>query len=137
MIFQKLSWWEHPIFYLSLTFENEGIQLEDRRCCNYLSLQKPWGKAYHGWLVIGSIGIGTVWPTSKWYFLSYCFTCLRHFKCNLSLQSIPRINLWNKCIDLRLFSKCFAVPFLRPLRSKCNQSWIFRLKILKVWLPIL
>ena len=40
------------------------------------------------------------------------------FFCDLYLQFIAPINLWNKCIDLRLFLKCKEGPFLRPLRSK-------------------
>ena len=39
------------------------------------------------------------------------------FFCDLYLQFIAPINLWNKCIDLRLFSKYLCVPFLRSLRS--------------------
>ena len=35
------------------------------------------------------------------------------FKCDLYLQFIAPINLWNKCIDLRLFLKCKEGPFLR------------------------
>ena len=46
--------------------------------------------------------------------------------CNLYLQFIAPINLWNKYIDLRLFSKCKEGPFLRPLRSKDNRCWILR-----------
>ena len=43
---------------------------------------------------------------------------LRIFFCDLYLQFITPINLWNKCIDLRLFLKYLKEPFLRPLRSK-------------------
>ena len=39
------------------------------------------------------------------------------FFCDLCLQFIASINLWNKCIDLRLFLKCKEGPFLRSLRS--------------------
>ena len=39
------------------------------------------------------------------------------FKCDLYLRFIPPITLWKICIDLRPFSKCFHVPFLRTLRS--------------------
>ena len=49
------------------------------------------------------------------------------FFCDLYLQFIAPINLWNKCIDLRLFSKYLRVPFLRPLRSKDDRCWILRL----------
>ena len=38
------------------------------------------------------------------------------FKWDLPQRSIPPINLWKICIDLRSFSKCFRVPFLRTLR---------------------
>ena len=37
------------------------------------------------------------------------------FFCNLYLQFIAPVNLWNKCIDLRLFFKCKEGPFLRSL----------------------
>ena len=50
------------------------------------------------------------------------------FFCNLYLQFIAPINLWNKCIDLRLFLKCKEGPFLRPLRSKDDRCWILRLR---------
>ena len=40
---------------------------------------------------------------------------------DLYLQFIPPINLWNKCIDSRLFLKYKEGPVLRPLRSKDNQ----------------
>ena len=43
------------------------------------------------------------------------------FKCDLSLPFIPPINLWKICIDLRPFSKCFRVPFLRRLQRP--QKW--------------
>ena len=39
------------------------------------------------------------------------------FFCNLYLQFIASINLWNKCIDLRLFLIRLKEPFL-PLWSK-------------------
>ena len=39
------------------------------------------------------------------------------FKCDLYLQFVPPITLWKICIDLRPFSKCFRLPFLRTLRS--------------------
>ena len=48
--------------------------------------------------------------------------------CNLYLQFIAPINLRNKCIDLRLFSKYLRVPLLRPLRSMDDQGWILRLQ---------
>ena len=50
------------------------------------------------------------------------------FFCDLYLQFIAPINLWNKSIDLRLFLKCKEGPFLRPLRSKDNRCWILRLR---------
>ena len=40
------------------------------------------------------------------------------FLCDLYLQFIAPMNLWNKCIELRLFLKCKVGPVLRPLRSK-------------------
>ena len=43
------------------------------------------------------------------------------FFCDLYLQFIAPINLWNKSIDLRLFLKCKERPYLRPLRSKDNR----------------
>ena len=46
------------------------------------------------------------------------------FFCDLYLQFKAPINLWNKCIDLRLFFKCKVGPFLRPLRSKDDRCWI-------------
>ena len=49
------------------------------------------------------------------------------FKCNLYLQLIPPINLWNKCIDLKLFSKCKEGPFSRSLRSNDDRCCILRL----------
>ena len=53
------------------------------------------------------------------------------FFCDLYQQVIAPINLWNKCIDLRLFSKYLSMPFLRPLRSEDDRCWIFRLPTLK------
>jgi hypothetical protein len=50
------------------------------------------------------------------------------FFCDLYLQFIAPINLWNKCIDLRLFLKCKEELFLRPLRSKDDRCWILRLR---------
>ena len=50
------------------------------------------------------------------------------FLFDLHLKFITPINIWKKCIDLRLFSKCLVWPFLRPLRSKDNQCWILRLQ---------
>ena len=47
---------------------------------------------------------------------------------DLHLQFMPPINIWKKCIDLRLFWKCLVWPFLRPLRSKDVRCWIFRLQ---------
>ena len=47
------------------------------------------------------------------------------FFSNLYLRFIPPINLW-KDIHLRLFSKCLAELFLRPLRSKDVWGWILR-----------
>ena len=47
---------------------------------------------------------------------------------DLHLQFITPINLWNKCIDLRLFSKYLHVSLLRPLRSEDDRSWILRLQ---------
>ena len=44
------------------------------------------------------------------------------FKYGLSLRFIPPINLWKICIDLRPFSKCFRVPFLRTLRSPRSNN---------------
>jgi hypothetical protein len=44
------------------------------------------------------------------------------FFCNLYLQFIAPINLWNKCFDLRLFSKYLRVPFLRSLRSPRSNN---------------
>ena len=38
------------------------------------------------------------------------------FFCDLYLQFIALINLWNKFIDLRILSKCLEGPFLWPLR---------------------
>ena len=35
------------------------------------------------------------------------------FKWDLPQRSIPPINLWKICIDLRSFSKCFRVPFFK------------------------
>ena len=43
------------------------------------------------------------------------------FKCELSLQFIPPINLWKICIDLRPFSKCFRVLFLRSKVAEVKQ----------------
>ena len=53
---------------------------------------------------------------------------LRTFFCDFYLQFIAPIKLWNKCIDLRLFSKYLRLPFLRPLRSKDDRCWILRLQ---------
>ena len=50
------------------------------------------------------------------------------FFCDLYLQFIASINLWNKSIDLRLFLKCKEGPFLRPLRSKDIGCWVLRLQ---------
>ena len=50
------------------------------------------------------------------------------FFCDLYLQFTAPINLLNKSIDLRLFLKCKEGPVLRPLRSKDNRCWIFRLQ---------
>ena len=36
---------------------------------------------------------------------------------NYGKASAVPSNLWKKCIDLTLFSKCLVVPFLRSLRS--------------------
>ena len=44
------------------------------------------------------------------------------FFCDLYLQFIAPFNLWNKCIGLRLLSKCLEGPFLRPLRSTDVQG---------------
>ena len=41
--------------------------------------------------------------------------------CEIYLQFIAPIDLWNKCIDLRLFLKCKGGLFLRTLRSKDDQ----------------
>ena len=63
-------------------------------------------------------------------FLVYHSSPMRMFGffCDLSLTFfIPPINIWKICIDLRLFSKCFTVPFLRPLRFKVDRCWILRL----------
>ena len=51
--------------------------------------------------------------------------------CDLYLRFIPPINLWNKCIDLRLFLECLKGPFLRPLISKDIRGWILRLSLQK------
>ena len=61
----------------------------------------------------------------------YCWGLLLF--CDFYLQFIPPINLWNNCIDLRLYLKCFEVRFFRPLRLNfeaattkfCNQFWKF------------
>ena len=44
---------------------------------------------------------------------------------DLFLQFIAPINLWNKCIDLRLFLKCKEGQFLR---SKDDRCWILKLR---------
>ena len=44
------------------------------------------------------------------------------FKCGLYLRFIAPNNLWKICIDLRPFSKCFRVPFLRTLRSPRSNN---------------
>ena len=54
--------------------------------------------------------------------------CWRLFFCDIYLQFVAPINLWNTCIDLRLFSKYLRVLFLRSLRSKDNRCWILRLQ---------
>ena len=59
-------------------------------------------------------------------------TTPHYWGCLVFSQPLPKIhtpiNIWKICIDLRLFSKCFTVPFLRPLRSKDNRCWILRLR---------
>ena len=50
------------------------------------------------------------------------------FFCDLYLKFIPPINLWNICINLRLFLKYKKGPFLRPLRSKDDWCWVLRLR---------
>ena len=50
------------------------------------------------------------------------------FFCDLSLKFIPPINIWKIYIDLRLFSKFWVEPFMRPLRSKEVRCWILRLR---------
>ena len=47
---------------------------------------------------------------------------------DIYLQLIAPNNLWNKCIDLRLLSKCLEGSFLRPLRSKDVWGWILKLQ---------
>jgi hypothetical protein len=64
-----------------------------------------------------------IWIWS-WYTLTAEDFC---FFCDLYLQFIAPINLWNKLIDLRLFLKCKEELCLRPLRSKDNRCWILRL----------
>ena len=38
------------------------------------------------------------------------------------LTFVPPIDIWKKCIDLRLFSKYLRVPFLRSLRSPRSNN---------------
>ena len=55
----------------------------------------------------------------KFFFTTHCF----------SFMTLPTINLWRKCIDLTIVSKCLVILFLRSLRlndyrSKCKmQPW--------------
>ena len=44
------------------------------------------------------------------------------FKCDLYLQFIPSINIWNIWIDLRPFLKCKAGPFSRSWRSPRSNN---------------
>ena len=53
------------------------------------------------------------------------FSLLRTFFFDPYLQLIAPINLWNKCIDLRLFSKFKEGTFLRTLRSKNDSVIIY------------
>ena len=68
------------------------------------------------------------WPEKKQYLcLTFPASILTAeyflFFCDLYLQFIAHINFWNKCLDLRLFSKYLCVPFLRLLKL----FWILRL----------
>ena len=45
---------------------------------------------------------------------------------NIYLRFIPPTNLWKKCIDLSIFSKCFVPPVLRLSRSNVVCGWILR-----------
>ena len=71
------------------------------------------------WKVIGLILMTYGWNLTKYLDkttnTSHCFVLLSFF-CDLYLQFIAPVNLWNKCIDLSLFSKYLCVLFLMSLR---------------------
>ena len=70
-------------------------------------------------------------PLSSWTFEAAHSSLLRTFGffSDISLKFIPPINIWNICIDLRLFSKLLVEPFLRPLRSKDVRCWILNIEV--------
>ena len=90
------------------------LNSEETSKTNYFTISRD-GLGVKNWSIIDAMsrlwgGIALLTAEDIW------------FKCDLYLQFIPPINIWNIWINLRPFLKCKEGPFLRSWRSPRSNN---------------